>query len=250
MDDKAANIVFDQWLTEFFKLDVYRIMVNDNFIKLFNKKNRKASDVCNEFIALQNKPVFMYSKVHTMYFGGIKFLEDFGFNLIDTNVTFEKPISIRANFIGNCSLRFATPDDQNHVVRLASKSFIFTRFHMDPAISNKTANRVKGEWFNNYFAGNRGDQLVVALIDGKIVGTLQIIYGVDKTLIIDQIATNKEYRRMGIAKDMIAFAENNCRGFNRIRVGTQIANIPSINLYEGIGFRISDAQYVFHYHQS
>jgi len=51
-----------------------------------------------------------------------------------------------------------------------------------------------------------------------------------------------------IAKDMISFAETQCHGFIKICVGTQLANMPSVNLYENIGFRFSGAHYVFHYH--
>jgi RimJ/RimL family protein N-acetyltransferase len=47
---------------------------------------------------------------------------------------------------------------------------------------------------------------------------------------------------------MIAYAETNLQGFEKIHAGTQIANIPSMRLYESLGFRICRAGYVFHYH--
>jgi len=247
MDDKYKNIVFDQWLANIMRKDVYRIIVDDDFIKLSSRKDSKVYKIV---IALQNKPVFMFSKVGSMYIDSIRFLENLGFNLVDTNITFEKPITIREDFVGNCSVRFAVPDDQNQVVNLSRKSFVFTRFHLDLAIANSKANEVKGEWVRNFFLGNRGDQMIVALVDKKIVGFAQLLHGKDKTLIIDQIAVNDEHRRKGIAEDMIAFTETKCKGFSKISVGTQIANIPSINLYEKIGFKISDTQYVFHYHKN
>ena len=47
---------------------------------------------------------------------------------------------------------------------------------------------------------------------------------------------------------MINFATNNLDDFEYIRVGTQLANVPSLRLYEKLGFYIVDAAYVFHYH--
>ena len=67
-------------------------------------------------------------------------------------------------------------------------------------------------------------------------------------LTIDLIATMEKYRGRGIAERMIRYAEGHCHGFDTIKVGTQIANMPSLKLYERMGFRISDSQYVFHYH--
>jgi hypothetical protein len=36
--------------------------------------------------------------------------------------------------------------------------------------------------------------------------------------------------------------------FDYLQVGTQIANKPSLKLYQAAGFSISGAQYVFHAH--
>jgi ribosomal protein S18 acetylase RimI-like enzyme len=134
------------------------------------------------------------------------------------------------------------------VVGLARRSFIYSRFHLDKAIPRETADTLKAEWVGNYFTGKRGDQMVVALVDGTIVGFLQLLYGRDKTVTIDLISVDASQRRKGIASDMIAYAEAECGDFKQIRVGTQIANVPSIRLYEKIGFRVTGAQYVFHYH--
>jgi RimJ/RimL family protein N-acetyltransferase len=48
---------------------------------------------------------------------------------------------------------------------------------------------------------------------------------------------------------MIAFAARSLPQFTTMRVGTQIANIPSIRLYEAMGFRLVGAQHILHCHQ-
>ena len=48
---------------------------------------------------------------------------------------------------------------------------------------------------------------------------------------------------------LIASAARDIPGPKTVRVGTQIANIPSLRLYESLGFRIADTHYVLHYHK-
>jgi len=242
---ETENIVYDGWLSAMFRKDVYEFVLDDEFIKSVNQESGVEH---KKILNLQSQSVFLYSKVFTTYFLGIYFLEELHFNLVDTNVTFDKPVISKNNLVGNCHIRFAVPEDQKSIIDLARKSFVYTRFHLDPEFPDKTADNIKGEWFRNYFEGNRGDRMIVALIDKKIVGILQLFYGNDKTLIIDQIAVDEKHRRMGIARDMISFVETQCHGFVKIRVGTQLANMPSVNLYEDLGFKITDAKHVFHYH--
>lgn len=90
--------------------------------------------------------------------------------------------------------------------------------------------------------------MVVALINGKIAGFLQLFHGKDKVITIDLIATDQAQRRKGIASAMIAFVETYSKGCAAIRTGTQVSNIPSLKLYEKLGFSVCSAQYIFHYY--
>ncbi len=110
------------------------------------------------------------------------------------------------------------------------------------------ANRIKAEWAANFFKGKRGDLMVVARREGRVVGFLQCLKSPDGTLVIDLFATDPNVRREGIATDMIVFGAEQT-GNRGVSIGTQIANTPSINLFEGMGFRIVSAQYVFHFHK-
>jgi ribosomal protein S18 acetylase RimI-like enzyme len=89
--------------------------------------------------------------------------------------------------------------------------------------------------------------MIVANYGDKIAGFLQLLHiGADQ-LVIDLIAVDKTHQGHGIASEMIAFAQNNTDR-STIKVGTQVANIPSIRLYEKLGFRLCESYYVFHYH--
>ena len=172
-----------------------------------------------------------------------------GFQVVDVSVNF----SAKCNKIqcGNevDNIRFARPDDKNSVFKLASENFKFTRFHNDPNIPNKIANKIKGNWTTNFFEGNRGNEMIVAEESQNIVGFLLLIYKKD-SLIIDLIAVSKRYLRKGIAFKMVTFLLTNQKfSFHPehlIKVGTQISNISSLNFYKKIGFEIQSTNLVLH----
>lgn len=234
------HIVYDPWLTQILGRNTYKLIVDEALAT----KSPNDDPVLRE---LQSQPVFIYTKVPAESLLAVKFLERTGFHLVETNVVFDKPIISAQPLAGHCAVRFAVPEDKSQVVELARNSFVYSRFHLDKAIPPGVANTIKAEWVGSYFAGKRGDNMVVALVDERIVGFLLILYGSNGILIIDLIAVDENQRRKGIAGDMIVYAESQCRGCSRIMVGTQVANTPSIRFYEKRGFRMCAAHYVFHY---
>lgn len=245
MAGESKNFVYDPWLAQILKRDVYQLIVDNDLVKKIRDDASREYELLRK---LQSRSAFIYSKVSPEALSAISFLEERGFNLIDTNVIFDKLIVPAHDFTCDCTTRFAVPGDQNQVTELARRSFAFSRFHLDSAFPREVADMIKEEWVKSYFTGNRGDNMVVALTNGIIVGFLLLLYGKDGALVIDLIAVDEDNRRRGAAESMIAYAESQCHGFTRIRVGTQLVNVPSLRLYEGMGFKIAAAQYTFHYH--
>jgi len=242
MSDMIHHLVADQWLTEKVQRSTYRLIVDQTWIE-----NQQSSGLAR-LKEIQNKPVFIYSKVPTAFMEGIRFLQQHNFNLVDTNVVLEKSTQGMKAAERSCLVRYAKPEDRGPVVELARNSFTYSRFHLDPAISREIADAIKADWVGNYFAGTRGDQMVIATVDEVVAGFVQLLHGDEGTLIIDLIAVGEKFRRQGIARDMIHFAESGMEGIQRIRVGTQIANTSPMRLYESLGFRVTESHYVFHYH--
>ena len=191
---------------------------------------------------------FVYSKVNTDKIGIFSFLGSEGYKLIDTNIklALHGRIVKKRIFPENVEFIFAEKNHQNLVGLIAHNNFTYSRFHLDPQISNSTANQLKQNWAENYFLGKRGDELILALIDGIPVGFLQLIIK-NNDLLIDLICVNKKTQSQGIASGMIQFADHQIQ-HSCIKVGTQIGNIPSIKLYLKLGFIITGSDYVFHYH--
>ena len=131
---------------------------------------------------------------------------------------------------------------------IAARSFFDDRFHRDPAIPKTAADELKRRWATNFFAGERGDWMVVTCVGDRPVGFLQLLRIPDGGLLIDLIAVSAGERGRGLARAMIAFACDNCDCTGQVVVGTAIVNTRSVSLYENMGFRLCGAQYVFHHH--
>jgi len=175
-------------------------------------------------------------------------LTERGFRVIDTNVQLSRSA---AEFSADgVAARHAKPQDEAAVRAVAATSFSQTRFHLDPRIEKSSADRVKEEWAGNFFSGKRGEWMIVAEDQGRVAGFLQLLRGVDGSLVIDLVGVLPGSRSKGLGRSMIAFAGQTCLGrAASMTVGTQVANTGSLRLYENLGFRVSGAWYVLHLHR-
>jgi ribosomal protein S18 acetylase RimI-like enzyme len=246
MSNLLSEVRFDGWLSEMLKRDAYRLVFKDPD----RSEGRWEPPEDHEFQRLlRHTPVFLYTKVQPKETDLICFLEERRFHLIDTNLIFSKSVAPAQALDSPLTVRFAQHEDEQAVVNIGRSSFTFSRFHLDNSIPKELANALKGEWVRNYFKGKRGQAMVVAEIGGVLAGFLLLLADEkQRTLTIDMIASTREHRRKGIAGAMVRCAENNLHGYERIIVGTQVANMPSIQLYDNLGFRVVSASYVFHYH--
>ena len=144
-------------------------------------------------------------------------------------------------------IRLAQDGDKIFVEEVAETSFSHDRFHQDPKIQNSKADAVKKEWAGNFFSGKRGDSMIVATTNNRPVAFLLLLLERQNT-VIDLIAVSKEHRKKGLSNQMIGFAMQKFSANDRWIVGTQSTNIPSVRLYESLGFQTIRSQYVLHKH--
>jgi ribosomal protein S18 acetylase RimI-like enzyme len=198
--------------------------------------------------ALLAAPAFITAKVPVANQAAQHFFRRHGgFALVDIAVTFACPRDQLRGAAPTNTIRDAAPEDQAAVTELAARSFRHSRFHADPRIPTDLANRIKQAWAANFFRGRRGDRMVVAVVDNQVAGFLQLLVDPPQ-LTIDLIAVGEAWQQRGIAGGMITYAARTTPDCTVLRVGTQLANIPSIRLYERLGFRLVAAQHVYHLH--
>jgi len=233
--EKFQFINQDKWLSEIMNKNVFSMNID-------------LAMLCSESFVKKSLPKtnsFIFCKVPVSKIGSSIFLEKLGFYIVDTQIQMNKKSKAYKKNIKQT--RFVSNDDRVRVVEIAKNNFVFSRFHLDPSIDNSMANLIKEKWVDNYFNGLRGDYLIVKDLDSLVIGFLLIIKK-GKDFIIDLIAVDSNYQKLGGGSDMILCLESLFDQEATIIVGTQAANIPSICLYQKHGFRINNSSYIFHYH--
>ena len=234
----APQLVADAWLSK---------QLGKAAFHLSGKPDRIADHLGSLSARLSQGVAFADAKVPTEKMAAVAALQSVGFRLIDTNLQFDmrrEDISAK----DNADIAFATPADAGAIGDIAEHAFVYDRFHCDPEIPDAVAGALKRAWVQNFFAGERGDWMVIARRHGAVAGFLQLLKRANGGLVIDLIAVDVPHRGTGLARAMIGFAVQACEGADPLVVGTQVRNIPSVRLYESIGFRLITAQYVFHRH--
>ena len=200
-------------------------------------------------------PSLVYTKVATSAVEEFQLAESLGFNLIDTNIQLCRKKDgglIKRSIPQYYSIRFSKPVDCDHVGNIAQNNFRFSRFHQDKRVSKTVADRIKQVWAKNFFSGTRGDYMIVACYKDQPVGFCQILLKNTSDLVIDLIAVDSQHHGNGLASAMINFLINqiaqSLSDQTKIIVGTQISNLPSLCLYQKLGFKIISSDYVFHHH--
>ena len=171
-----------------------------------------------------------------------------GFNLINTAISLGRigPTQTPRNIF---DVRLARKEDAPLVTKIAGRVFTFDRFHADPEIPNDIADRIKANWAENYFRGQRGEWMIVGYLNGRVAGFLQLLKK-NSHVVIDLIGVDKQARGTGLAAKMIAYSTTVSQSQVPMKVGTQLTNTPSIRFYEALGFKIEAAYHEFHCHVS
>lgn len=239
-DDAApAVLVPDAWLGSMLGRDARTVK--------FLRPLQDEADVARaaEFLAsAHGREGFVQAKAAVDDLRAVHALERAGFSLIDANVTLEAGAAVPAPA---AEIRPARPDDAEAVIALAGRAFSRSRFHLDERIPLDAANALKAAWAGNFFRGQRGDLMAVAVADGRPAGFLQALLPPGGPLVIDLIGVDAACRGRGLGAALIAFAQA-ASGREKVRTGTQLANAGSLRFYERLGFRFVGASYVFHRH--
>lgn len=232
---QGETIRLDSFATGVLGYPVYELASADEW-PLLQERAFKESLMAYAFVAVSDKEKLAW------------FLKQ-GWQLVGTNVQMEKTTShLYQNQPAGVMFRLACQQDEDQVAGIARKSFVCSRWHRDSKINNELANKIKEEWARNYWRGRRGQYMVVAEVEGRMVGFNQLIKRDDGVLAIDLIAVDEKYRGKGVAGGMISFAVANCGPMTKLVVGTQLTNIASLKMYQRSGFCVVGALHIFHCH--
>ena len=206
-----------------------------------------AEAICRRVEPYLKRPnIFVDAQVEASRMADARACESAGFRLSDTRV--QMRLQGAPDFCGTTSvrLRCARPEDRDAVAALARRSFRSSRFHQDPFIPTERADALKAAWASNYFIGQRGDGMVVAEAEGRMIGFLLYLLR-DRTCVIDLVAVDAGYRAQGVGTGLVSFVSHQA-GMSALVVGTQAGNSASLRFYQRLGFHVDSICHIFHHH--
>jgi len=243
----------DRWLTTIFEYPVFSI--HSEQMPERAAETSRPHEVIKDHAGGRTSAMY-YAKVDANRIELVRDLSLAGLYVVDVNVTFK--IDTGALWVGEgvatkkYEIREIVPADYEETLEIAASCFRYSRFHLDPLVPIAIANRIKREWIKNYINRSRGERLFVAMAEDHPVGFLAVI-NVEtegaRVCVIDLIGVAPRYQGKGVGAALTAFFVRHYREkFGSLQVGTQVANTPSVRLYQKLGFFISKAQYVMHGH--
>ncbi|MBA7490680.1 dTDP-fucosamine acetyltransferase [subsurface metagenome] len=237
-----------QWESDILNKSVVKI---DQFLVNVDKHNQKynlALLLLNKFFkwCKKDKIGMVTIRIDENEVSLIHALETVGFRTIESLLTFERANNSIPKFLDRCRIVSYKEKYLESLQRIAYSSFQYSRFHADPMICPETAKLSRSEWIVNSCHG-RAEKVFVAQKQRKIVGFIACRPGINfngnNVGIIDLIATDPDHKRQGIALSLVKEAiEYYSKKKYKLIVGTQAKNIPSVNLYIKLGFRLIKSQ--------
>jgi dTDP-4-amino-4,6-dideoxy-D-galactose acyltransferase len=242
--DQATFLTPDAWLTSTLGIDSFALRLPvPGSAPLIHQVLRTAAGGGDR--------AFFFGKVAVVDTEGLSTLQQAGFRLIETQITFAHHRAATIVEAAGVPVRRAEQRDKARVLEIASTSFKFSRFHRDPLIGRQTANQIKRLWAENCLNGVRGTEVLVAGID-EAVGFLAVMLAGEPhapTAVIDLVAVDEREQGRGVGSALVReFVRRWQTRAATLVVGTQLSNTGSLRLYEACGFRFRGAAHLLHAH--
>jgi ribosomal protein S18 acetylase RimI-like enzyme len=187
-----------------------------------------------------------YARVATADTARVAELTGAGLRVVDCGVTLERAPDPAPLAVAEVSE--AGEADAAAVARIGGAAFGMSRFHLDPGMRPGEADAIKREWARNCAAGTRGAGTLVTREGAEVTGFLSVVATADAR-VIDLVAVDPGRRGRGLGRRLVdAFVARWSPDGLTLRVGTQAANVASLRMYEGCGFRVASTAYALHGH--
>lgn len=176
-----------------------------------------------------------------------------GFYVVDCLVTYEYDKKTCKPLNDEYTIKFRNVINESekiHLANVASQVFKIDRFHSDPNLSKDLADKYYFQWVLNSFNGF-SDGVIIPEIDGLPVAftTYKINNVDDTTSTMVLSAVDSKFSGRGVYHNMIQKGTIELLKFSeKIRVGTQVDNIPVQRTWQKLGYKLICVQYVLHYH--
>ncbi len=177
----------------------------------------------------------------TSNFSTFHALEENGFKLVDGYLELECEVKEAESSPSN--VRIAEKRDLEKLQKIASSSFLKTRFYNDPLIKKSQADKIYSEWIKNSILGKMADMVLVWEERKSLLGFVTVRKNGNLTL----IAVSKKAQGKGIGKLLVKAALNQFKrwGISKSTIETQMTNISALRVYQSCGYKIVNSFLTF-----
>ena len=217
------------------------------------------SYITNNFLSLNyikklERPFFITLKTKTSKKLSKKIIDSFKsanlkIKLASTMVNFERKYKENKKVYIDC--REAKKKDIPQLKKICLEDTSNSRFFNDLSLPLKFRKVYRAHWILNFFKKKRGDFLIVAYKNKKVMGFILILiksFGLQ----IDLIVSGKNYQNKKVGTSLINYINNNFLKKDKIiKAGTQLDNIKANKIYKKLGFvKKKKKSYVYHIHSN
>jgi ribosomal protein S18 acetylase RimI-like enzyme len=175
-------------------------------------------------------------------------LPGFRLNYQENKVLFEKDIIAFTTTSDNIKQISKVAYNIDEIYELAYESGKYSRFKKDNLFGESNFKKLYKEWIDNSIAKQLADDILLYLIEDKIVGFVTFKKHTNYSQ-IGLIAVDKDYQGKGIGSQLISEVENYlCKeGIKKLRIPTQLENKEACFFYKKIGYEIIENTPIKHY---
>lgn len=172
-------------------------------------------------------------------------------NLVDEKVTLSLDLLGFNNEVNDelKTVSFKDVDfEESDLKELAFESGTHSRFKVDPNIKESEFRALYSSWIDQSLNGKLAFDILFVFDEGSLIGFISLSEKDNLTSKIGLIAVSESVRGKGVAKTLInaAVKLSVSKGYSFMEVVTQNQNKPAMNLYQKLGFKIEDIQYIYH----
>ena len=229
-----------EWDTNYFKARCGKVVIKDEEATFFHFEEMKKD---YEFISIQNidNNIRMNKKI----------AENTNAYLVDINVQFEKKLPKNGEQTQSKEhYRVVAANEISEEIlsemRVEEDDFAFSKFVCDPELKKRNGYLVYKEWLKNACT-EKDKYFIIHFAEGKVGAYM--LFNIDDAIgKVEIVKVNRENQGQHIATEMMNEVENFLvsRNTKKFIVGTQLNNIPAMNLYHSLGFKETSRTSVFH----
>lgn len=229
--NKSDRVVeYLKWDSDFFGYSVARLNLEDS----------------DESVCVPNN----YKLIYVFANSTIDALKD---NLVDKKATYIRDLAnthTSVEFNPNIKVVSFNKDKHNfdQLLQLTLESGEYSRFAIDKNFVNNEYRKLYTKWIENSINKINAIEVLLAIEGESILGFVTLTKKDEKLADLGLLAVASAARGKKVATTLIhsamKIAEN--KNFERLQVVTQLDNIPAVKLYQSIGFKLKELNYIYH----